>query len=85
MSLYACVQVARRAACLGSPSVDIHELDLASAQQPAGGSQSSEQTPPNENLHMAVETVLSRQGRVDIIVSCPIGEARALGWRVLLM
>ncbi|WIA22344.1 hypothetical protein OEZ85_004658 [Tetradesmus obliquus] len=69
-------QVARRAACLGSPSVDIHELDLASAQQPAGGSQSSEQTPPNENLHMAVETVLSRQGRVDIIVSCPIGPSK---------
>ncbi|WIA42809.1 hypothetical protein OEZ86_008743 [Tetradesmus obliquus] len=66
-------QVARRAACLGSPSVDIHELDLASAQQPAGGSQSSDETPPNENLHMAVETVLSRQGRVDVIVSCPLG------------
>uniref|UniRef100_A0A383W333 NAD(P)-binding domain-containing protein n=1 Tax=Tetradesmus obliquus TaxID=3088 RepID=A0A383W333_TETOB len=69
-------QVARRAACLGSPSVDIHELDLASAQQPAGGSQSSEQTPPNENLHMAVETVLSRQGHVDIIVSCPLGPSK---------
>lgn len=30
--------------------------------------------PPTESLGMVVETVLSRQGRVDIIVSCPMGE-----------
>lgn len=29
--------------------------------------------PPTESLAMVVETVLSRQGRVDLIVSCPIG------------
>jgi hypothetical protein len=54
--------------------VDIHELDLASAQQPAGGSVSSKKAPPNENIHMAVETILSRQGHVDVIVSCPLGK-----------
>lgn len=30
--------------------------------------------PPTESLGMVVETVLSRQRRVDIIVSCPMGE-----------
>jgi hypothetical protein len=37
--------------------------------------------PPIESLAMAVETILSRQGRVDIILSCPTGEGCAANSR----
>jgi hypothetical protein len=37
-----------------------------------------DQGPPTETLAMVVETVLSRQGRVDLIISCPVGEALLL-------
>lgn len=47
--------------------------EQAQVQVKEGGSVPGE-GPPTESLAIVVETVLARQGRVDLIVSCPMGE-----------